>query len=111
MIDLAALRVGDKVYYQPEGYGPNRWANGVVKEVPDLATDPDSANYNSVRVVYSCNGDWAEFKEYTSELTRLSDLTLGWKHTEQSCTHEGWSFAEHGRCCGTCGTLLVDFGD
>lgn len=30
---------------------------------------------------------------------------------QKTCTHSGWNFAEHGRCCWTCGTFMVDFGD
>ena len=46
---------------------------GVVKEIRQN-------NNNSVFVVYNCNGDWDNFKNYTSTLTSLTDLKLGWKH-------------------------------
>lgn len=71
-IDTAKLRVGDKVYYQPEHYSENEWENGMVKEIPDF---PDH-----VRVVYNCAGEWNNFKNYTSALTHIRDLKLGWKH-------------------------------
>ena len=75
----------DKVYYQPEHYKnilvldntteetvTEKWENGLVKEIPDWSTD-------SVRVVYNCCGDWNNYKDYTSALTNISDLYLGWK--------------------------------
>lgn len=30
---------------------------------------------------------------------------------QKTCTHSDWNFAEHGRCCWTCGTFMIDFGD
>lgn len=85
MVNIAKLKVGDKVYYQPEHYKnilvldntteetvTEKWENGLVKEIPDWSTD-------SVRVVYNCCGDWNNYKDYTSALTNISDLYLGWK--------------------------------
>ena len=85
MVDIAKLKIGDKVYYQPEHYKnilvldntteetvTEKWENGLVKEIPDWSTD-------SVRVVYNCCGDWNNYKNYTSALTNVSDLYLGWK--------------------------------
>ena len=85
MVDIAKLKVGDKVYYQPEHYKnilvldntteetvTEKWENGLVKDIPDWSTD-------SVRVVYNCCGDWNNYKNYTSALTNVSDLYLGWK--------------------------------
>ena len=85
MVDITKLKVGDKVYYQPEHYKnilvldntteesvTEKWENGLVKEIPDWSTD-------SVRVVYNCCGDWNNYKNYTSALTNVSDLYLGWK--------------------------------
>lgn len=66
------LRVGDKVRYQPDHYPEERWENGIVKEVPDH-TD------TAVRVVYNCGGDWENYANYTSALTDLRDLRIGWK--------------------------------
>ena len=71
--DQSKLKVGDKVYYQPSHYPKNQWENGIIKEIPDHTFD-------SVRVVYNCGGDWNNYKEYTSALTNLRDLHLGWKH-------------------------------
>lgn len=74
MVDIAKLKVGDKVYYQPSHYKEeDRYENGIVKEIPQHSLD-------SVRVVYNCAGDWKNFNNYTSALTNCSDLFLGWKH-------------------------------
>ena len=73
VIDIAKLKIGDKVCYQPEHYGDDEYENGIVKEIPDHTN-------RSIRVVYNCGGNWDRFKDYTSALTNLSDLKLGWKH-------------------------------
>jgi hypothetical protein len=70
MIDQSKLKVGDKVCYQPD-YDEEKWENGMIKEIPDFTTE-------SVRVVYNCGGNWANFKAYTSALTSLKDLKIGW---------------------------------
>ncbi len=75
MIDISKLKVGDKVHYQPEHYGETRWENGIVKEIGEY-----SLSSNCVRVVYNCAGNWKKFKDYTSALTDVDDLKLGWKH-------------------------------
>ena len=79
-LNIANIKIGDKVHYQPEHYSDSEWENGMVKEVPDFATDPSSSHYDSIRVVYNCAGEWENFKNYTSALTNLSDLKPGWKH-------------------------------
>ena len=33
------------------------------------------------------------------------------KAEARKCSHEGYSFKEHGRCCPHCGEFLTDFGD
>lgn len=73
MIDISKLKIGDKVHYQPSHYDDNRWENGMVKEIPDHTN-------TSIRVVYNCGGDWDNFQNYTSALTNLEHLKLGWKH-------------------------------
>ena len=65
------LKIGDKVCYQPIQYGACRWENGMIKEIPPHTLD-------AVRVVYNFAGDWKRFKDFTSELTQVSDLNLGW---------------------------------
>jgi hypothetical protein len=47
----SALRIGDKVHYQPEHYGDGRWENGIIKEIRDN-------NTKAVWVVYNCNEEW-----------------------------------------------------
>lgn len=75
MIPSGELKVCDKVYYQPDHYGLDRWENGVVKEIPTHTDD-------SVRVVYNCNNDWNNYQNYTSALTDLRDLFHGWKEED-----------------------------
>jgi hypothetical protein len=72
-IDIAKLRHGDKVHYQPGHYGADEFENGMVKEIRDT-------NMEGVWVVYDCAGNWDIFEGYTSALTSLRDLKLGWKH-------------------------------
>jgi len=72
-IDQAQLKIGDKLHYQPDHFKEDEWENGMVKEIPEHTTE-------SVRVVYNCAGDWVNFKNYTSALTNLRDLRLGWRH-------------------------------
>ena len=72
-IDISKIKVGDKVCYQSAHYGTERWENGMIKEIPEH-TD------TALRVVYNCAGNWGDFKNYTSALTNLKDLKLGWKH-------------------------------
>lgn len=33
-----------------------------------------------VFVVYSCGGDWDNYDNYTSALTRIVDLRIGWEY-------------------------------
>jgi len=74
VVAIAQLKVGDKVYYQPDHWSDDdKWENGMVKEIPEY-------NLNSVRVVYHCNGDWDNYKDYTAAMTNKRDLFLGWKH-------------------------------
>ena len=35
---------------------------------------------DSVRVVYNCNGNWDHYQDYTSALTNIIDLELGWQN-------------------------------
>lgn len=71
-IDIAALRVGQKVHYQPAHYRADEWENGRIKVIREGRTD-------GVWVVYNCAGDWENFVNYTSALTNLRDLKLGWR--------------------------------
>jgi len=65
------LKVGDKVRYQPVHYD-EKFENGLIKNIPGYAID-------SVYVVYDCNEDWKNYTDYTSALTYLKDIKLGWK--------------------------------
>jgi hypothetical protein len=71
--DISELEVGQRVYYQPSHYQNHEWENGVIKEIRDTCE-------TGVWVVYNCNNDWKHYVEYTSALTNLQDLFLGWKH-------------------------------
>lgn len=82
--DISKLKIGDKVHYMPDyniGKKYNEetqqnediYENGIIKEIPEHSLD-------SVRVVYNCNGDWKNYKDYTSALTDIRDLYIGWKH-------------------------------
>lgn len=73
MIDIAKLRIGDKVRYQPSHFDVDKWENGIIKEIR-------SDNMEAVFVVYNCGGDWENYKNYTAALTKIEDLYFGWKH-------------------------------
>tara|TARA_R110000796_G_scaffold134390_1_gene250169 strand:- start:383 stop:610 length:228 start_codon:yes stop_codon:yes gene_type:complete len=74
MINIETLKIGDKVCYQPDHYKEEgEYENGMVKEIPEHIN-------TSIRVVYNCAGEWDNFKNYTSALTSIRDLTLGWRH-------------------------------
>ena len=73
MIDISKLKIGDKVHYQPEHYREDECENGMIKEIPNHTND-------AVFVVYNCAGNWDNFKDYTSALTNIEDLKLGWNH-------------------------------
>ena len=84
MIDIAKLSIGERVCYQPSHYAEDEFENGIVKEIPVLHIHTNE----SVRVVYNCGGDWKNYKNYTSALTNVRDLTLGWKHKEKKVEEE-----------------------
>lgn len=71
-ITLNDIKVGDRVHYKP-AYS-KREENGIVKEINTGDIGPDS-----VRVVYNCAGDWDNYQNYTSALTQITDLRLGWR--------------------------------
>jgi hypothetical protein len=74
MIDLAKARVGDRVHYIPyEGCDESSIQNGLVKEIPEHTN-------SEVRVVFNCAGDWDNFQNYTSQLTSVRKLRMGWKN-------------------------------
>ena len=73
MVDVAKLRVGDKVHYV-KPHNKDEWENGIVKAIND-GTDKC---YN-VCVVYHCAGDWDNYMDYTGAHTSPRDLELGWR--------------------------------
>jgi len=74
MIDVAKLKVGDRVRYIPfENCSIDQIENGRVKEIPEHTN-------TEVRVVFNCAGEWDNFMYYTSQLTPIRNLELGWKN-------------------------------
>ncbi len=71
MIDITKIDVGFKVYYHDDSYQNKKFENGIIKEIPDWTT-------KQVRVVYNWGEDWKNYRDYTSQLTNVSDLHLGW---------------------------------
>ena len=69
---ISDLKVGDPVHYQPWHYSNDEFENGIVKEIP-------TNTKTMINVVYNCNNDWLNYTNYTSALTNLSDLKLGWR--------------------------------
>jgi len=72
IIDIKSLQVGMPVRYQPAHYTEEEWENGIIKEIREGKTD-------GVWVVYNCAGNWDEYQDYTSALTNLRDLKIGWR--------------------------------
>ena len=73
LTNIAELRIGDKVHYQPDHYKEeDRWENGIIKEIREEQTD-------GVWVVYNCAGNWKDYKNYTGARTKLQDLKLHWR--------------------------------
>jgi hypothetical protein len=73
-IDIAQIKIGDKVHYIPyEGCHPSKYENGMIKEIPDHTN-------KEIRIVFHCNGDWDNFMAYTSQLCSISKLKKGWNH-------------------------------
>ena len=74
--DISKIKIGDKVHYLPEHkVESNEYENGIIKEIPEDSLD-------SVRVVYNCGGDWKHYQDYTSCLTNIRDLFVGWNHSK-----------------------------
>ena len=77
-LDISSLKIGKKVHYKPPySDDPSLIENGMIKEIPDFSV-------TEVRVVYKCSEDWKNFKNYTSVLTKLSDLREGWFFEEET---------------------------
>lgn len=66
------LKPGTKVHYLPKAReGKDDPENGIIKSIP-------KDNQGAVFVVYHCNNDWDNYKDYTANLTKLTDLKIGW---------------------------------
>lgn len=64
------ITVGMKVRYQPSHFPEDKWENGIIKEIVDPYY---------YRVVFYCGGNWENYMNYTSALTKATDLKPGWK--------------------------------
>ena len=71
MVDIASLKLGDKVHYI--GFEGDEPQNGVVKSIPE-------DEFNFVFVVYHCAGEWDNYANYTAQRTNVKELYPGWKH-------------------------------
>lgn len=60
------FKVGEDVHY----IGHNRQENGRIKEI--------DYGQEIAFVVYHCDDDWDNYRNYTGMLTNLSDLKVGW---------------------------------
>lgn len=61
------FKENNKVHYtSPHGSKEN----GIIKSINE--------SYTIAWVVYNCNKDWDNFKNYTGQATNIKDLTLGW---------------------------------
>ena len=58
MIDIAKLKVGDKVYYKPDHYGDEKWE---ITIIPDYSTGIDKETW------------WNEFKTRRSNINEIVD--------------------------------------
>lgn len=61
------FEVGERVHYVPAVGSPE---NGIVKSV--------HPGGRTCAVVYKCNGDWANYQNYTGCSTLVIDLRKGW---------------------------------
>jgi hypothetical protein len=62
---------GTKVHYTSRHNGKKE--NGIVKTIRN----------GDIFVVFYCNGDWENYKNYTGAFTKTEDLTLGWVNENQ----------------------------
>ena len=46
-----------------------------------------------------------------AQVSALQERNRQEKELQKTCTHEGYSFEKHGRCCFKCGVFMVDWGD
>ena len=71
-MNINELKEGDNVHYIPShSKYDSDFENGVIKSI--------SENGN-VFVVYKCNGEWHNYKNYTGVNTPIDRLFKGWKY-------------------------------
>jgi hypothetical protein len=70
--DINKLSIGQQVRYQPPHYSELEWENGIIKDIR-------KENPNDIWVVYHCDNNWDNYKNYTAALTKLTDIKIGWK--------------------------------
>lgn len=64
---MVTIKEGSRVYYtSPHG----SIENGIVKSINESGTH--------AFVVYNCNNDWDNYKDYTGQHTNIEDLSVGW---------------------------------
>lgn len=86
---MKKINEGQKVTYHSHG----KHEQGIVKSISDD---------EHVFVVYHCDGNWDDYKNYTAVRTKISDLTLGWDEPEFdmemfTCKcRDRYSIEEHG---------------
>jgi len=69
------MKPGDKVCYIPfDGCSKHLYENGIVKSVDKLD--------HFIFVVYKCNNDWENYKNYTGVSTPITKIKLGWVENE-----------------------------
>ena len=65
------MQIGDKVCYIPfDGCNKEKYQNGIIKSFNSYTLDPF--------IVYNCNNDWDNYKDYTAALTPITRVKLGW---------------------------------
>jgi hypothetical protein len=73
MIKQTDVKCGDRVHYIPNH---GKIENGIVKSIPVHTT-------RGLFVVYNCNEDWKNYKDYTAALTDTDKLYLNWKEVRE----------------------------
>lgn len=69
---MALLEEGTKVTYVPfKGCDVKDFEKGIVKSINEM-------NPDSVFIVFHCNEDWENYKDYTGQSTNKTQLILGW---------------------------------
>ena len=70
MKDNSNLTIGQRVTYVPfEGCDRSQYEHGMIKS---------TRNTDFAFVVFNCDNSWANFQDYTGQLTMASDLREGW---------------------------------